>query len=128
MTTDLSAMTKAAINALLAIPLTASQLKKTSHADLVAMFDVMNAADALDADAPLRVNFEVAKLIGMHVRAHHVSDLGQCQGHLMVACKAVVFKKFTIRSNTPRSDRILVKNLILLFNFGKIPKRVGVFS
>jgi len=48
--TDLNTMTKAAINALLVNPLTASQLKKTSHADLVAMFDAMLAADALDAD------------------------------------------------------------------------------
>ena len=48
--TDLNTMTKAAINALLVTPLTASQLKKTSHADLVAMFDAMTAADALDAD------------------------------------------------------------------------------
>lgn len=48
--TDLNTMTKAAINALLVNPLTASQLKKTSHADLVAMFDAMTAADALDVD------------------------------------------------------------------------------
>lgn len=48
--TDLNTLTKAAINALLATPLTTSQLKKTSHADLVAMFDAMPAADALDAD------------------------------------------------------------------------------
>lgn len=48
--TDLINMTKSAINALLATPLTASQLKKKSHADLVAMFDDMSATDALDAD------------------------------------------------------------------------------
>lgn len=48
--TDLNTLTKAAINALLATPLTASQLKKTSHADLVAMFDAMPAPDALEAD------------------------------------------------------------------------------
>ena len=48
--TDLNTLTKAAINALLVTPLTASQLKKKSHADLVAMFDAMPAADALDAD------------------------------------------------------------------------------
>ena len=48
--TDLNTMTKAAINALLAAPLSASALKKTSHADLVAMFDAMPASDALDAD------------------------------------------------------------------------------
>lgn len=48
--TDLINMTKAQVNALLASPLTASQLKKTSHADLVAMFDAMSAPDALDAD------------------------------------------------------------------------------
>jgi|GEM_PF-1427480 len=47
--TDLNTMTKAELNALLASPVTASQLKKTSHADLVAMFDAM-PADALDAD------------------------------------------------------------------------------
>ena len=48
--TDLNNMTKSAINALLATPLTASQLKKKSHADLVAIFDSMSATDALDAD------------------------------------------------------------------------------
>jgi hypothetical protein len=48
--TDLINMTKIAINALLATPLTASQLKKKSHADLVALFDAMSATDALDAD------------------------------------------------------------------------------
>lgn len=48
--TDLNTMTKAAINALLAAPLSASALKKTSHAELVAMFDAMPATDALDAD------------------------------------------------------------------------------
>lgn len=48
--TDLNTMTKAAINALLAAPLSASALKKTSHADLVAMFDAMPATTALDAD------------------------------------------------------------------------------
>ena len=48
--TDLSTLTKAAINALLAAPLSASALKKTSHADLVAMFDAMPATDALAAD------------------------------------------------------------------------------
>ena len=48
--TDLINMTKSAINALLATPLTASQLKKKSHADLVAMFDAMSATDALAAD------------------------------------------------------------------------------
>lgn len=50
MTTDLNTLTKAAINALLVTPLTVSQLKKTSHAELVAMFDAMSATDALDAD------------------------------------------------------------------------------
>jgi len=50
MTTDLNTMTKAEINALLAAPLSASQLKKTSHAALVAKFDAMPASDALDAD------------------------------------------------------------------------------
>lgn len=48
--TDLNTLTKDAINALLATPLTASQLKKKSKADLIAMFDAMPAADALDAD------------------------------------------------------------------------------
>jgi len=48
--TDLNTMTKAQINALLASPLNASALKKTSHADLVAMFDAMSASDTLDAD------------------------------------------------------------------------------
>ena len=48
--TDLINMTKAQINALLAAPLSASALKKTAHADLVAMFDAMPASDALDAD------------------------------------------------------------------------------
>lgn len=48
--TDLINMTKAQINALLTAPLTASQLKKKSHADLVAMFDAMPATDALDVD------------------------------------------------------------------------------
>lgn len=48
--TDLNTMTKAQINALLASPLSASALKKTSHSDLVAMFDAMPASDALDAD------------------------------------------------------------------------------
>lgn len=48
--TDLNTRTKAELNALLATPLTASQLKKKSHADLVAMFDAMSATDALDAD------------------------------------------------------------------------------
>ena len=48
--TDLNTMTKEAINALLAAPLNASQLKKTSKDALVAMFDAMPAADALDAD------------------------------------------------------------------------------
>ena len=48
--TDLNTMTKEAINALLATPLNASQLKKTSKDTLVAMFDAMPAADALDAD------------------------------------------------------------------------------
>lgn len=48
--TDLINMTKAQINTLLASPLSASALKKTSHADLVAMFDAMPASDALDAD------------------------------------------------------------------------------
>jgi len=48
--TDLNTMTKAQINALLPAPLTASALKKTSHADLVAVFDAMSASDALDAD------------------------------------------------------------------------------
>ncbi len=47
--TDLN-MTKAQLNALLVTPLTASALKKTSHADLVAMFDAMHPTDALDAD------------------------------------------------------------------------------
>ena len=48
--TDLNTMTKEAINALLAAPLTASQLKKVSKADLIAKFDAMPASDALDAD------------------------------------------------------------------------------
>lgn len=48
--TDLNTMTKEAINALLAAPLNASQLKKTSKDALIAMFDAMPAADALDAD------------------------------------------------------------------------------
>ncbi len=48
--TDLNTLSKAELNALLAAPLTASQLKKTSKADLVAMFDAMPATDALDAD------------------------------------------------------------------------------
>lgn len=48
--TDLNTLTKAEINALLAAPLSASQLKKTSHAALVAMFDAIPASDALDAD------------------------------------------------------------------------------
>ena len=48
--TDLNTMTKSAINALLAAPLSASALKKTSHADLVAKFDAMPATTALDAD------------------------------------------------------------------------------
>jgi hypothetical protein len=48
--TDLNTMTKDAINALLAAPLTASQLKKVSKAELIAMFDAMPASDALDAD------------------------------------------------------------------------------
>lgn len=41
--TDLNTMTKEAINALLAAPLNASQLKKTSKDALVAMFDAMPA-------------------------------------------------------------------------------------
>lgn len=48
--TDLNAMTKEAINVLLAVPLTASQLKKVSKADLIAKFDAMPASDALEAD------------------------------------------------------------------------------
>lgn len=48
--TDLIYMTKAQINALLPSPLSASALKKTSHADLVAMFDSVAAPDPLDAD------------------------------------------------------------------------------
>ena len=48
--TDLHNMTKAALNAFLAPPLSPSQLKKTTHADLIAMFDAMPPADALDAD------------------------------------------------------------------------------
>lgn len=48
--TDLANLTKSQINALLATPLTASALKKTSKTDLVAMFDAMPASDALDAD------------------------------------------------------------------------------
>lgn len=50
MTQDLNTMTKAELNAMLAAPLTASALKKKSHADLVAMFDAMHPTDALDAD------------------------------------------------------------------------------
>lgn len=41
MTNDMSTTTKAALNALLASPLTASQLKKASHAVLIAMFDAI---------------------------------------------------------------------------------------
>lgn len=48
--TDLNTLTKAELNALLATPLSASALKKTSKDDLVAMFDAMSATDALDAD------------------------------------------------------------------------------
>ena len=48
--TDLNTMTKDALNALLAAPLTASQLKKKSKADLIAMFDAMPAADARAPD------------------------------------------------------------------------------
>ncbi|MDF1716163.1 MAG: hypothetical protein P1U75_05760 [Antarcticimicrobium sp.] len=48
--TDLTNMTKPAINALLATPLSASKLKKTPKDDLFALFDAMPAADALDAD------------------------------------------------------------------------------
>ena len=48
--TDLINMTKAQINALLSSPLSASAVKRASHADLVAMFDAMSASDALDAD------------------------------------------------------------------------------
>jgi hypothetical protein len=47
---DLNTLTKSAINALLSTPLTASQLKKKSHANLVALFDAMSATDALAAD------------------------------------------------------------------------------
>jgi hypothetical protein len=48
--TNLINMTKAQINALLASPLTASALKKKTHADLVALFDAMHPTDALGAD------------------------------------------------------------------------------
>lgn len=48
--TDLNTLSKAELNALLASPLSASALKKTSKEALVAMFDAMPATDALDAD------------------------------------------------------------------------------
>ncbi|MET4130013.1 hypothetical protein [Roseovarius sp. MBR-6] len=48
--TDLINLTKTELNALLVTPLNASALKKTSKADLVAMFDAMSTTDALDAD------------------------------------------------------------------------------
>jgi len=48
--TDLINMTKPAQNALLTTPLSASKLKKTAKADLIALFDAMPATDALDAD------------------------------------------------------------------------------
>lgn len=48
--TDLNTLSKNELNALLVTPLNASELKKTSKADLVAMFDAMSATDALDAD------------------------------------------------------------------------------
>ena len=47
---DLNTLTKSELNALLVTSLSASALKKASKADLVAMFDAMPAADALDAD------------------------------------------------------------------------------
>lgn len=50
MTANLDTLTKAQLNGLLVTPLTASKLKKLSHADLVAMFDAMSATNALDAD------------------------------------------------------------------------------
>ena len=45
MTNDLANMTKDAINALLATPLTPAQLKKVSKHDLIARFDAMPASD-----------------------------------------------------------------------------------
>jgi len=48
--TDLANLTKTELNALLDTPLSAAKLKKTSKADVVAMFDAMPASDALDAD------------------------------------------------------------------------------
>ena len=48
--TDLNTLSKAELNALLASPLSASALKKTSKEALVAMFDAMPATDARDAD------------------------------------------------------------------------------
>ncbi|KIN64918.1 hypothetical protein Z946_3812 [Sulfitobacter noctilucicola] len=48
--TELTNMTKPAINALLATPLSASKLKKTSKDELVALFDAMPATDALNAE------------------------------------------------------------------------------
>lgn len=53
--TDLNTLTKDAINALLAAPLTASQLKKKSKADLIAMFDAMPAADDTPPTEPTLV-------------------------------------------------------------------------
>lgn len=43
-------LTKTELNTLLATPLSPSKLKKTSKDDLIAMFDAMPAADALEAD------------------------------------------------------------------------------
>lgn len=48
--TDMINLTKPAINALLATPLSATKLKKTSKDELVALFDAMPAAAALNAD------------------------------------------------------------------------------
>lgn len=47
---DLTNLSKSELNAILASPLSASALKKTSKADLIAMFDAMPMTDALDAD------------------------------------------------------------------------------
>lgn len=50
MTRDVDTLTKSALNALLAQPLSASKLKKTSKGELVALFDAMPTKDALYAD------------------------------------------------------------------------------
>lgn len=72
--TDLNTLTKTKLNALLVTPLSASALKKTSKDDLVAMFDAMPAADALDADLrdartddPTTVDYH--SLLTQHFRA-----------------------------------------------------------